>query len=116
MNILSGITAGQLRRAITIKERIETLEGELNQILGSVHNGEAAAAPTTRRKGKMSAAGRARIIAAQKARWAKARGETKPLKPGPKGRRKMSPAARKRLAASARARWAKAKAAGNNAL
>jgi hypothetical protein len=116
-NILSGITAGQLRRAITIKERIETLEGELNQILGSVDDGGAAAAPTTRRKGKMSAAGKARIIAAQKARWANYRKPTAAASsPAPKAKRKMPAAWRAKLAASARARWKKAKAAGKNAL
>jgi hypothetical protein len=117
MNILSGITAGQLRRAITIKERIETLERELNQILGSVDNGEAAAAPTTRRKGKMSAAGRARIIAAQKARWANHHKTTAAgSNSAPKAKRKMPPAQRAKLAAAARARWKKAKAAGKTSL
>src|SRR5437899_2816389 len=112
-NILSGITAGQLRRAITIKERIESLESELNQLLGS--SGSESNGRQTKRRG-MSAAGRARIAAGQKARWAKVKGEVEPTKPASKGRRKMSPAARKRLAASARARWKKAKAAGKNAL
>ena len=62
----------------------------------------------------MSAAGRARIIAAQKARWAK----VKAGKPAPKakGKRKMSAAARAKIAAAARARWAKAKASGKKAL
>jgi hypothetical protein len=112
-NILSEITAGQLRRAITIKERIEALEGELDQMLGSPaseSNGQ-----QVKRRG-MSAAGRAKIAAGQKARWAKLRGEAQPSKPASKGRRKMGPAARKRLAAAARARWAKVKASGKNAL
>jgi len=64
----------------------------------------------------MSAAGRARIAAAQKARWAKAKSATQESKPGSMGRKKMSAAGRKRLAASAKARWAKAKASGKNAL
>jgi hypothetical protein len=113
MNVLSGITAGQLRRAITIKERIETLEGELNQLLGSL--GSESNGPRVRRRG-MSAAGKARIIAAQKARWAKARGETERSTPATTKRKKISAAGRKRLAAAAKARWARAKAAGKNAL
>ena len=85
----------QLKRAITISEQIEKLQAELQSILGSTGGlpakrkytrralavaapeGEEAAAPTKRkkRKVKMSAEGRARIIAAQKARWAKVRKE-----------------------------------------
>jgi hypothetical protein len=58
----------------------------------------------------MSAAGRAKIAAAQRARWAKQRG-SQPANPA-KARRMMSAAAKKRLAQLAKARWAKAKAAG----
>jgi hypothetical protein len=60
----------------------------------------------------LSAAGRARIAAAQRARWAKVR--VKPRKQNvvtmPK-KRTMSAAARKRIAAAQRPRWAKVKAA-----
>jgi hypothetical protein len=62
-------------------------------------------------KRKMTAAGRARIAAAQRARWAKVKGK------GGKGnslalpkKRTMSAAARKRIADAQRARWAKYKA------
>ena len=54
---------------------------------------------------RMSAAGRARIAAAQRARWAKA----KPVQAAKPGRR-MSRAARKMIAAAQRARWAKVRA------
>jgi hypothetical protein len=59
----------------------------------------------------MSAAGRAKIAAAQRARWAKIRngGEKKNVITMPE-KRKMSAAARKRIAAAQRARWAKVKA------
>ena len=57
----------------------------------------------------MSAAGRAKIAAAQRARWAKVKGKsgnsTMPKK------RTMSVAARRRIAAAQRARWAKVRAA-----
>ena len=62
----------------------------------------------------MSAVGRARIAAAQKARWAKVKGDK--VEAAPKKRRKMSAAGRARMAAAAKARWAKAKAAGKNRL
>jgi len=68
--------------------------------------------PTGARR-KISAAGRARIAAAQRARWAKVRGTGK-LKQNvvtmPK-KKTMSAAARRKIAAAQRARWAKVKAA-----
>jgi len=63
---------------------------------------------------KISAAGRARIAAAQRARWAKAKGETANGSPVRK-KRTMSAAGRKKIAAAQRARWAKVKAAKKNA-
>jgi hypothetical protein len=64
-------------------------------------------------RGRLSAAARARIGAAQRARWAKVRagsGQTQKVVTIPK-RRTMSAAARKKIAAAQRARWAKVKAA-----
>lgn len=61
---------------------------------------------------KISAAGRSRIAAAQRARWAKLKGtagsESKvvPIR----AKRKLSAAARKKIAAAQRARWARVKA------
>jgi hypothetical protein len=56
----------------------------------------------------ISAAGRARIAAAQRARWAKVKGAaTQGSLPK---RRTMSAAGRKRIAAAQRVRWAKIKA------
>jgi hypothetical protein len=92
----------QLKRALKIKVKLEALQNKLDRLLGT---GSSSGAPPKR---KMSAAGRARIIAAQKARWAK--------KKGGKHRRKMSAAGRARIAAAARARWRAVKAAGKNKL
>ena len=58
------------------------------------------------RPGKISAAGRARIAAAQRARWAKLKGRKVVSITAHKGRT-ISPAARKRIAAAQKARWAK---------
>jgi len=61
---------------------------------------------------KLSAAARARIAAAQRARWAKVRanaGAEKKVVPV-RGKRTLSAAARKKIAAAQRARWAKVKA------
>jgi hypothetical protein len=60
----------------------------------------------TKRTGRtISAAGRARIAAAQRARWAKMKGRKVVSISANKG--KMSPAARRRIAAAQKARWAK---------
>lgn len=69
MKNLLSLTSAQLKRAAAIKEKIASLEKELNSLLG----GSTAKAKTTlpAKKRKMSAAGRAAIIKAQKARWAK---------------------------------------------
>ena len=67
-----NLTSKQLRRAATIKEKIQVLERQLSRLLGT---GEASATPRKRRR--MSAAGRARIAAAQRARWAKVRSRQK---------------------------------------
>jgi hypothetical protein len=71
--------------------------------LSSVNGSSGVQRKTGRR---MSAAGRARIVAAQKARWAKLREETRAT---PK-RRKLSPAARLRIIAAQKKRWARYKA------
>jgi hypothetical protein len=57
-----------------------------------------------RRRG-ISTAGRARIAAAQRARWAKAKG--KKVVSISTHKRKMSPAAKRRIVAAQKARWAK---------
>jgi hypothetical protein len=54
----------------------------------------------------ISTAGRARIAAAQRARWAKIKGQ-KVVSISVRKGRKMSPAARKRIVAAQKARWAK---------
>jgi hypothetical protein len=59
---------------------------------------------------KLSASARARIAAAQRARWAKVRsGQNQKVVTMPK-KRTMSAGARKRIAAAQRARWAKVRA------
>ena len=71
MNTLLSLTATQLKHAAAIKEKITSLEKELVAILGGAPAAKAPAAKPVKKKRKMSAAGRARIAAAQKARWAK---------------------------------------------
>jgi hypothetical protein len=124
-NTLGSLSTAQLRQALEIRERIESLEGEFAAILGGATVTRiTTAAPSAKPAGKsgMSAAGRAAIIAAQKARWAKfhasknggAKASTAAAPTKPK--RTMSAAGRARIAAAARARWKKAKAAGKTRL
>jgi hypothetical protein len=76
-------------------------------------NGQVADGRKQRRK--MSAVTKAKIAAAQRARWAKSKTSHGPLtavsipEPKPKKKGGMSPEGRARVAAAQRARWAKAK-------
>src|ERR1035441_4167757 len=100
-----NITPTQLRKAADIKERIDALQSELNEILGGeVSTPVQAEAP----RRKVSAAGRARMRAAQLARWAKIKG-TASTTAAPKKNGKMSAAGRAAIRAAQIARWAKIK-------
>ena len=72
MNITT-LSPTQLRKAADIQERIESLQEELGQVLGGEVStpAETTEAP---RKYKFSAAARAKMRAALKARWAKIKG------------------------------------------
>jgi hypothetical protein len=110
---IQSLTVEQLRKVVAIKEVIERLEAQLASIAG---DGALAAAPFKRRRRKMSALAKARMGAAQRARWAAIRGDkTAPEKKARK-RRRFSAATRAKLAASAKARWAKVKATGKSTL
>ncbi len=85
------LSAAQLRRAATLQEKIEELQQELASMLsggGAPAKGKRGPKPKNagavadeagekpaKRKSGISAAGRKRIAAAQKARWAKAKEE-----------------------------------------
>jgi hypothetical protein len=135
-------TPTQLRKAADIQERIQSLQDELGQLLGGAVSTPAQMTEEPR-KYKFSAAARARMRSAQKARWAKIKG-TAPTTAAPKRKmsaeglaniragvakrmaaqgkavkktkRKMSAAAKARLSALAKARWAAAKKAGKSSL
>lgn len=103
----------QLKQAIAIREQIEALETKLSALGGGTSQVEVA----PRQKKGMSAAGRARVAAAQKARWAKKKQTTKmgaaaaTLGQPKKKTKTMSPEARARIGFAQKARWAKIKAA-----
>ena len=126
--VISTLSSQQLRRVLEIKEQIEALEAQLNSLLGSPETTgpKPAAAKQVGGRRAMSPEARARIVAAQKLRWAKVRSQakakgaakpaTKPTSAPKAPKRKMSPAARARLAELAKARWAKIKASGKSRL
>ena len=64
-NPMTNLTVAQLRRAVSIKQRIDQLEAELSSILGASRG----RGRGTRRK--MSRATKAKIAAAARARWAR---------------------------------------------
>lgn len=116
---LLDLSTSQINRIIAIKEQIEELQSQINSFVddGEIPTPVASQAPGKRR---MSAAARARIGAAQKARWAKVRrghkASARPAAPVEKKKRKVGAAARARLSAIAKARWAKVKASGKSTL
>ncbi len=113
MSNLLSLTSAQLKRAADLKDKISALENNLAAILGA----PTASAGPGRRSG-MSAAARAKIAAAQRARWARVKGKKSAAKPAKTSGRKrgMSASAKARLSALAKARWAKVKASGKRAL
>jgi hypothetical protein len=118
MNI-ENLTPAQLRKAADLQEKIASLQTQLAGIIfvGGKPHIPAKILKVAKRKHGMSAAGKAKIAAAQKKRWAKFHAETKPAAKAQKpAKRKMSAAGRAKIAAAAKARWAKAKAAGKTSL
>ena len=108
----NSISVAQLKRAITIKEEIETLEKELASVLDAAPAVPTGPAVAPRKKRRMSAAGRAKIAAAQKARWANLKKANPPaVKPAPRKKRQLSPEGRAKIIAATKARWAKIRAA-----
>lgn len=108
MTSLNSLSVAQLRQAVAIKEQIENLVAQLESITEDTKTPQA----TGKKRHRMSAAGRARIAAAARARWARIKGQAESLRK----KRIVSAAARLRLSAAAKARWKKAKAAGKTTL
>jgi hypothetical protein len=74
MSTIIHLTPKQLRQAASIKEKIAALEKQLVKLAGSE---VAVPAKAGRKKRRMSAAGRARIAAAARARWARVKAAKK---------------------------------------
>ena len=125
MSLLNNLSGAALRQAANIKDKIQALEKELLAVLNSTTISISVSSPKTavKTKRKMSAAGRAKIVQAQKNRWAKIKAAKTATKPSakvaakvPAKKGKMSAAAKAKISAAAKARWAKVKAAGKKSL
>lgn len=120
--MFENLSSQQLAKAARLKEQIENLEGELEGIIGGQGSATSTStSPSAKRgrpagKGGMSAEGKARIAAGQKARWAKFNAEKGSSSPAAKPKRTMSAAAKAKIASAARKRWKRAKAAGKTKL
>ena len=108
MTKLTDLTTTQLRQIIALKEQMETLQSEIDSIAGGeVPTPADEEFPKKRRR---SAAVRARMAAAQQARWAKIKGTgATDFKPAKRGKRRISAAGRAAMSAAGKARWAKVK-------
>ena len=110
----------KLQAALTNeKAKLEARLSDINRVLGGEVS-VVAAAPVATRGGKrtFSAATKAKMAAAQKARWAAKKGTADATKavatastPAPKKKRKMSAAGKANIRAAVKARWAKVAAA-----
>jgi hypothetical protein len=100
---LSGIVMQLKKERDRVQQQLSGLNAALAAFTGIYRDNNG-----TKPRRKMSAKGRARIAAAQKARWAKVKGKSKVV-PITKPQRTMSVSARRKIAAAQRARWAKVK-------
>jgi hypothetical protein len=94
------------------KTRIDGTIAELRALLPGGRTEVAAMPEAPTRKRKVSAAARRKMALAQKARWAKVRGESEPApEKAPKAKRKMSKEGLARIVAATKKRWAAMRAA-----
>jgi hypothetical protein len=96
---LASIVSGLRAVRTNLVDELRHVDAALS-VLGKLNGGSS----YTRPRHTLSASVRRRMSLAQKARWAKAKGQA------PKPKRSMSASARRKIAAAQRARWAKIRA------
>ncbi len=99
------ISLNSLEEALSIRRKMDTLEKRLASILGTAISSGSASSRSPQR---LSAATRAKIAAAARARWARVKADragTSTTVPGQK-KSGLTPAGRKRLSQLMKARWA----------
>ena len=98
---LSGIVQQLKKERDRVQQQLSGLNAALEAFAG-VYRGQNGTKP----RRKISAKGRARIAAAQRARWARVNGQKKVVSIA-RPKRTMSASARRKIAAAQRRRWAK---------
>jgi len=99
---MSGVMKQLKKERDRVQQQLSGLNAALEAFAG-VYQGNKG----TGSRRKMSAQGRARIAAAQRARWARVKGQK--VVPIAKAKRTMSASARRKIAAAQRKRWARVK-------
>jgi hypothetical protein len=94
----------KLEQALSLRKRIHQLEGQLNGLFGGTHTRRSHSGSGKRR---VSAATRAKLAAAAKARWAEQNSE-KSTDGSTRAKKKggLTPAGRRKLSQLMHARWA----------
>src|SRR5450432_2092013 len=117
-NCAMDLSLKQLEEAVAVRRQIDQLHSRLNSLLGgaSAPSSSGSSTPSStpraprKRRGGLSAAGRERIAAAARARWARAKAAADPASSGKKsgGKKKggISAAGRRKLSQMMKARWA----------
>ena len=102
---ITQVSVQQLKRAAAIKERIEALENELTSLFNasssSRRNSDSTTASALPKRRKVSAAARAKMAKAQKARWAKVKGNAPVSQPTGKRKYTKRSVAQARIATTA---------------
>jgi hypothetical protein len=97
---LSGIVKQLKKERDRLHQQLSGLNAALEAFAGVYRSTNG-----TKRRREISAKGRARIAAAQRARWARVKGQK--VVPIQSAKRTMSASVRRKIAAAQRARWAK---------
>jgi hypothetical protein len=105
---LLNLTSTQLRQAADLKDQLEKLQNEINELVGGASAAPVKSAGPGR---KTSKAVRAKMAAAAKLRWSKVKGKES-AKPAVKKKSKMSAKGRANIIAAQKLRWSKVKRAG----
>jgi hypothetical protein len=101
MSAITSLSARQLRRAAELKEKIQSLESELNRLADSPDTGRIQIFP--KRHGRLRSAIKAGVFAAVGSRWTRA-GARSVVGPAQRLKRQLGSAARAKIAAAARSR------------
>ncbi len=116
MQSLAELPIQKLKRAVGIREQIEALTHELNELLGTPAAFMSFNGADTDKRRSLSAAGRARIAAAQRLRWSKYNAGRSQRTDLVAKKHRLSAEGRAKVAAAVRARWDRFRAAKAKAL